>query len=359
MHSPSSFAANPVIEKNLNNKMALPTGNSDDMNTDGAFATPQSKEEFDSSILRLHQNALLHLMPAPAMPRLTDKVLMVSHLRELNELLVESGMLVDGSFVVGYEMRCRSAIKDSFSSFPEISRQVGLWFGRGISWSDIQSDLVKIYASPREVSLALASSLSQLVYGPQFPSACRDLFVTHSEMFERRPHKVIDFVNSVCAKLPGSVRDQIIRRLSSETDDDIWQLARLFWVPGSSDSLVSLIESFMRSDSAVRGFTSAPPGRQSADKVYSVSPQSTWLSTWVRQYPCVFVVEPHKDIEEEKLRSLQKTSLASKGPLKRKTRDYFLFAFSDSTSAERILRSSFAKNEFRPFELRSNMPKNM
>jgi hypothetical protein len=49
MHSPSSFAANPVIEKNLNNKMALPTGNSDDMNTDGAFATPQSKEEFDSS----------------------------------------------------------------------------------------------------------------------------------------------------------------------------------------------------------------------------------------------------------------------------------------------------------------------
>ena len=358
MQSPSSFAENPVIEKILDNNMALPTGNGNDRFSEGAFVTPKSKEEFDHSILRLHHNALMHLLPAPSMPKLTEKVLMESHLRELNELLMESGMLVNESFSVGYEMRCRSAIKDSFTNFPEIGRQVGLWLSRGISWRDIQQDLVKTYASPREVSQAFASGISQLVYGPHFPAACRDLYVTHYDVFERRPHKLIDLVNSVCLKLPNSVREKVITRLTCEIEDECWQLARPFWQSGSSDTILGLIEGFMRSESAVRGFSSILPARHNADKVNSVAAQSSWLMTWVKQYPCVFVVEPQKDIGEEKMRILQKDAIASKGPLKRKTCDYYLFAFSDNSSAERVLGSSFEKKEFRPFEFRAKS-KNM
>jgi len=345
--------------------MALPTGS---VPVSGFNTPAEAKYEERSSDLLLH--ALFRLLPAPTMPRLTDKVLMQTHLEEVNALLTESSLMSEHGFTAGCEQRCRAAIKDSFSNFPDIARQVSLWFSRGIDWGQIQSDLVKTFASSRDVALAYSASLASLAYGPTFVIECRDLFVVYQSVFYEHPHRLIDFVERVCTKLQGDQRKRVISKLIGEASDEYWQTARPFWEGGSSHTVLGLIEEVIRVDTAVRDFNQshgltklAQSSGATNDKVRQVSEAPTprpespsapnWLMPWVSQYPSVWVVEPRTSTPDvDKLvTDLRSKAVDSKGPLRRKSTVYHLLAFKDAITAKNVLSSSLGEKDFRPFAL--------
>jgi hypothetical protein len=365
----SSNSPKPADEKNHN--MALPTGN-------GEFVTPEDSKERSFFVppmdsFETFSRLLARLMPAPVVPRLTEKVLMSNHLKELNAILRECSLAGELGFAPGAESRCRVAIGDSFSNHPDIARQVSLWFGHGVAWSQIQIDLVKSYASPREVSEAYSRALAGLVFGPSFPVACRDLYVIYHSVFVSHPHRMIDFVQIVCSKLPAAIRDRVMTKLSREADDEYWQLVRPFWTPDDSHSIIGLIEEHIRTDACLKDFQhSLSQGRQrreqGADRVQVVSEQqkpktgdrgaSIPASTsavnqpnWADQFESVWVVEPK--VDPGRLYSLvapiREKSLAVKGPLRRRGKLYLMVAFKDDAEAKSVLRSLLNDGDFRPF----------
>jgi hypothetical protein len=382
--SPITDSSQPPDPKNYttDHNMALPTGN-------GEFLTPEDSKErsyFAPSMdsFDAFSKLLARLMPAPVVPRLTEKVLMSNHLKELNAVLMECSLATEVGFAPGAESRCRVAIGDSFSKFPDIARQVSLWFGYGISWSQIQADLVKSYASPREVSEAYSRALSALVFGPTFAVACRDLYVIYYSVFESHPHRMIDFVQIVCSKLPTAIRERVMVKLSREADDEYWQLSRPFWSPDDSHSIIGLIEENIRSDACLKDFQQsvlhARPRHvnagHGADKVHvvseqqkpkssaSVAPLSTSAqgfnardnaadnqSSWAESFSSVWVVEPKRNPGKlySVISSLREKSLSVKGPLMRKGKLYVMAAFQDDTTARNILRTLFDEQDFRPF----------
>ena len=271
--------------------MALPTGNGD-------FVTPEDSKERSflapsADSFETFSRLLARLMPAPTVPRLTEKVLMSNHLQELNAVLRECSLSNELGFAPGAESRCRVAICDSFQNFPDIARQVSMWFSHGVGWSQIQVDLVKSYASPRDVAHAYSKALSVLQYSSTFPTACRDLFVIYHAVFVSHPHRMIDFVQTVCSKLPIAIRDRVIIKLTREAEDEYWQLTRPFWVPNDSHSVIGLIEENIRIDIGLKEFRPSVDKvklvSEKVDKVNSVTESatqqpSTWLSDWVKQF---------------------------------------------------------------------------
>ena len=351
-------------ETSQEHNMALPTGNE----PVSGFVTPAEVVKHESSDLLLQ--TLFRLVPPPVVPRLSEKVLMQIHLQEVNSLLFESSLMTEHGFAPGCEQRCRVAIKDSFANFPDIARQVGLWFNRGASWAQVQADLIKTFASARDVAMAYSSSLSALLFGPTFATECRDLFVIYHSVFEQHPHKLIDFVERVCSKLPSEQQKKVVSRLMSEAVDEYWQLARPFWDAGSSETIVSLIEERIRVDTGLKDFAvSQAKNKLSAshshpnDRVRAVNesttihpasggiPAGNWLMSWVDQFPSVWVVEPRRGTPDvaKVMEDLRKRAVDSKGPLKRKGSSYYLLAFKDDTTARGLIGATFSDKEFRPF----------
>jgi hypothetical protein len=361
-----------------NHNMALPTG------SDG-FATPVADSRFNPSVdskqylhevpinahsletLALLQTTLARLLPPPAMPRLTEKVLMRTHLEEVNAILHESGLMGGGRLAPGFESRCRVAICDSFSNHPDIARQISLWFGRGLPWSQIQLDLVNSFASPRSIQDAYSKSVAALTFGSAFPLLCRDLYVMYFSVFEAHPHRLINFVEAVCAKLPSAMRDKVITRLAREATDEFWQMARPFW--GSTDpSVVSLIEELIRVDASVKEFnppSNKPRVQLASDKVHKVAEAdnkrsggspSPWLMEWVRKHQSVWVVNPmvnDRDFEV-KMCSLREKADEVKGPLRRRERPYYLVGFPNEQKARESLSAVLPTECFRPFQFSKN-----
>ena len=320
--------------------MALPTGN--DPSDEDEYVSAQEEEK--PYISSYEQSVLHRLLPPPEMPQLLQKVLLESHLAEVNALLEESGMLVGNSFVLGYANRCRTAIRNSFSGFPEIANQTRLWFSNGLSWEQIQIDLIRTFAGSREVTDSYVRALSTLRYGPDFPNACRDLFVVHQAALYRRPHLYVDFVQKVCEKLPPGIQKAVISKLSDEVDDIHWQEARPFWEPSSTHTVIHLIDQKMRSEMAT--------ARISKDKVLLTAeqpppkPRQTWLDAWVASQPSVWRVESDKQTAIDKLRS---KALEVKGPLTRNSARYFFMSFKDEATARGELGALLSPTEFRPF----------
>jgi hypothetical protein len=277
-------------------------------------------------------------------------------------------MLGGGALARGSEQRCRTAIGLSFSNFPDIVNQVRLWFAKGLSWEQIQVDLLNTFSTPRDVTEAYTKTLAKLQYGPSFATACRDLFVVHQDLFYRRPHMLVSFVESVVERLPDGIREAVIRRLSDEVDDSFWQLARPFWEPSSSDTILELIERRMRSETAVRDLKLKHSKTQSSvvgnkDRAFKVTEgtnfrpskpqgpgqqaqQASWLDEWVSRQPSVWHVETDKSEAIERLRG---KALEVKGPLRRSGRSYFFMSFKDEGSAKTALEGVLAPAEFRPF----------
>ena len=361
-----------------NHNMALPTGNE-------GFATPVADSRFNPSMdskqnlheapmnvhsletLALFQTTLARLLPPPVMPRLTEKVLMRTHLEEVNAILHESGLMIEGCFMRGFESRCRASIGESFTGHPDIVRQISLWFGRGLPWGQIQLDLINSFASPRSIQHAYSKSVAALTFGSTFPLLCRDLYVMYYSVFEAFPHRLINFVEAVCAKLPSAMRDKVVTRLAREATDEFWQMARPFWNTTDS-SVVSLIEELIRVDASVREFNPASNKHRvqfASDKVNKVAEAdnrrnggspSPWLMEWVRKHQSVWVVNPTgKDPDfEGKMCSLRDKADEVKGPLRRKDRPYYLVGFQNEQTARESLTAVFPTECFRPFQLSKN-----
>ena len=360
-----------------NHNMALPTGNE-------GFATPVADSRFNPSMdskqnlhetpmnahsletLALLQTTLARLLPPPVMPRLTEKVLMRTHLEEVNSILHEAGWMIEGCFMRGFESRCRASIGESFIGHPDISRQISLWFGRGLPWSQIQLDLINSFASPRSIQDAYSKSVAALTFGSAFPLLCRDLYVMYYSVFEAHPHRLINFVESVCAKLPSGMKDKVVTRLAREATDEFWQMARPFW-HSTDSSVISLIEELIRVDASVREFN-PPPNKPrvqlTSDKVNKVADADNkrnggsptpWLMEWVSKHKSVWVVNPiENDGAFETKMGVLKEKTEVKGPLWRKGRPYYLVGFPNEQRARESLTAVLPPECFRPFQFPKN-----
>lgn len=328
-----------------NHNMALPIGIERD---EPGFVTPSATVKSETSDLLLQ--TIHRLLPPPIMPRLTEKILMRSHLEEVNMLLIEASLMDANGFLPGCEQRCRIAIRDSFSNFADIQRQVSLWFSHGASWAQIQRDLVATFAAARDVAQAYMKSISLLQFGPFFCTECRDLYVIYHEVFEQYPHRLIDFVSAVIGKLPHVVRDKVIAKLATEAGDEYWQLARPFWVAGEHRTVVQLLEDSIRVDTAIMDVHKAQYKGNSRhytpDNVQQTEQKKGWLMEWVSQQPSVWVVYPKS---KELHQSLRSKALEVKGPLRKHVKPYFLLAFTDDGVAKSVLREFLSDEEYRPF----------
>ncbi len=329
-----------------NHNMALPIGNERD---DSGFVTPSAAVKLETSDLLLQ--TIHRLLPSPTMPRLTEKILMRSHLEEVNMLLIESSLMGTNGFLPGCEQRCRIAIRDSFSNFADVQRQVSLWFSHGASWAQIQRDLVATFASARDVTQAYTKSIALLQFGPFFCTECRDLYVIYHEVFEQYPHRLIDFVSAVVGKLPQVVRDKIVAKLATEAGDEYWQLARPFWVAGEYRTVVQLLEDSIRVDAAIKDVHKAQYKGNSrhgyaSDNVQQTEQKNGWLMEWVSQQPSVWVAYPKSQQLPQALRS---KATEVKGPMRKNTKPYFLLSFKEDGVAKSALREFLTEEEYRPF----------
>jgi len=310
------------------------------------------------SMLLLQQQALVRLMPAPVIAKLGDKVLMQSHLRDVNASLQEAGLLVDDTFVAGAEARCRAAIRDSFSKFPEIDNQVGLWFSRGVQSNQIQMDLVTAFASSKDVVDSFHRALSKLSYGQQFALQCRDLFVLHQSWLNNKPHRMIEFVTAVCNRLPPHLRDRVVGDLAKGDEMDEWQLNVPFWEPSNTHTVLGRIETVMRADAAVRGLSKFSPmmvqsvPKRGSDNVFKTEERekgpevNNWLDEWAAKFPSVWFVSPQTgELDQD----LVEKAAETKGPFRNRGPPYFFVAFSDDQLAKTVLSASLKRIEFRPF----------
>ena len=293
---------------------------------------------------------------------------MRSHLHEVNSLLIESSLMTEHGFMPGCENRCRIAIRDSFANFPDIQRQVALWFSRGAGWGQIQQDLNTTFASARDVALAYNRSLSAISFGPFFCTEVRDVYSIYYSVFTEHPHRLISFVDAICGKLPAAIRDKTITRLARESSDEYWQLARPVWHPNSSSTVLGLIDELVRVDLSLRDFNQSigkPRHQGSTDKINKVGesdrksgepPQSSqWLMQWVGQFQSVWVVHPTDKDFEEKLAMLKKKGEV-KGPLRRGhgKPGYYLIAFQNESLAKEVLAAVLPADSFRPFQVTKN-----
>jgi hypothetical protein len=318
-------------------------------------------------LLPSQQASMQRLLPPAEVPKLFERVLIQSHLHEINAVLEEAGLLVNGAFLRGNEHRCRTSISQSFCNFPEIVYQVRLWFSRGFSWSQIQSDLLKTFATPRDVRDAYMKSLAKLQYGPDSPNACRDLFVVHQERVCQRPHLLFSFMESVVEKLPEPMPEAVVRKLADEANDSFWQEARPFWSSDSTHTVIALIQKRMQSDAAIKDLKikqSKPPmvssgGTRDADSVLDAStcaspqsseneapsqpatpqdqpatPKAPWLDNWVSTQPSSRYVETGN---ADLITDLSKKVMEVKGPFRRFDRTYYVMSFERARSLQRRL----------------------
>ena len=372
MHNPPDMKS-PTCENS--NNMALPTGTCEPDEQDYMSAEEEKEEKGVKgdgwqAIAAAQAEVFQRLLPVPQLPGLRDRVLLAGHIKEVDALLSEAGMLIDGNFASGHQGRCRAAIATSLSGHQELSTQFLSWCSQGLPWTQVQLDLIKTFAPPHEVADSLARAIAKLQYGPTFVNSCRDAFVVHESIFVQRPHLLISFASDVVDKLPPPVRRQVIGKRSDEAPDTFWQAARAFWEPGSSHTILGLIEKRIRSELAVATasrsvkpvrenvFAAAdqprkqqPPQRQATQQVFKhFQPQQParqqWLDGWVATHPSVWRVETNKI---EIVGHLRAKAVDSKGPFVKGAAQYFFLAFKDEATAKIELGAVLASAEYRPF----------
>ena len=100
------------------------------------------------AIVAAQQGLLERCLPLPQLPGLRNRVHVPAHIREINSLLGDVGMLVDSNLARGHEGRCRAAIATSFSAHPELSSQFISWCSQGLLWTfalaGLHSNIVKV-----------------------------------------------------------------------------------------------------------------------------------------------------------------------------------------------------------------------